>query len=273
GHTTIGAVAQLFLNSNAASFVQNLLGSDNSINSQDLAGAATWADRVKFSEFPWSRNLHFADAQDNEGPNGYACGYNDLRDCPDGRCLIGAISNYTQRLQCSAGLDSEQQNQALKFLTHFLGDVTQPLHICKRERGGNDVKTTFDGTSTELHATWDVSIPVKRINNDFNGDLTQWASHLSDEIKSGAYSSQAASWLSSGSLTETNSLGNLNAAVAWATDANKFDCSVVWPYIDQNPMPDTDLGGDYYTASIPTVEIQIAKAGYRLADWLNRIFD
>ena len=33
-----------------------------------------------------------------------------------------------------------------------------------------------------------------------------------------------------------------------------------------------DLYPTYYDKVIPTVELQIAKGGYRLADWLNKIY-
>ncbi|RKO91500.1 hypothetical protein BDK51DRAFT_30664 [Blyttiomyces helicus] len=111
-------------------------------------------------------------------------------------------------------------------------------------------------------ADWDVSLPVKHIKNDFKSDLTQWASHLEDTIKSCAYSSQGASWPSFDSLIEINSLGHLNAAVAWAT----LDCKVIWPYIDQHPMQETDLDGGYYTQSVATVDLQMVKACYCLMD-------
>ncbi|KAL5418740.1 hypothetical protein PMIN03_000885 [Paraphaeosphaeria minitans] len=34
----------------------------------------------------------------------------------------------------------------------------------------------------------------------------------------------------------------------------------------------TDLYLTYYNKVIPTVELQVAKGGYRLADWLNKIY-
>ncbi len=32
-----------------------------------------------------------------------------------------------------------------------------------------------------------------------------------------------------------------------------------------------ELSGDYYEAAWPVVEVQLARAGYRLAAWLDRI--
>ena len=40
--------------------------------------------------------------------------------------------------------------EALKFITHFIGDLHQPLHCAdNHDRGGNDVKTKFFGKDDE----------------------------------------------------------------------------------------------------------------------------
>lgn len=36
-------------------------------------------------------------------------------------------------------------------------------------------------------------------------------------------------------------------------------------------VENTDLSGSYYNSAIPVIELQIAKAGYRLAAWLDLI--
>jgi hypothetical protein len=41
---------------------------------------------------------------------------------------------------------------ALKWITHFLGDITQPLHASGIAAGGNFINVTFGNHSTELHA-------------------------------------------------------------------------------------------------------------------------
>jgi hypothetical protein len=44
------------------------------------------------------------------------------RDCADSMCVYGAIVNYTLRTSKMSG---EQQYEALKFVTHFVGDIHQ----------------------------------------------------------------------------------------------------------------------------------------------------
>lgn len=45
-------------------------------------------------------------------------------------------------------LSSEQIAEALKFIVHFVGDITQPLHDEAYETGGNGVDVTYQGSCT-----------------------------------------------------------------------------------------------------------------------------
>lgn len=96
-------------------------------------------------------------------------------------------------------------------------------------------------------------------------DAQSWANTLITQIDSGSYKSVASSWIAN---------SNINAAVtsatAWASDANAFVCSVVMPN-GVAALQKGDLYPTYYNSVIGTVEVQIAKGGYRLADWLNKI--
>lgn len=53
------------------------------------------------------------------------------------------------------------------FITHFVGDLHQPLHTgLYSDRGGNDVVVQFFGEETNLHALWDIHL-VSRIVSDW----------------------------------------------------------------------------------------------------------
>ena len=41
---------------------------------------------------------------------------------------------------------------ALKWVSHFRGDIAQPLHASGRAAGGNFERVKFANVSTELHA-------------------------------------------------------------------------------------------------------------------------
>lgn len=89
-------------------------------------------------KYDWAYRWHFIDGKGNE--NGKDCSIDMERDCLLGEgkgCVVSAIRNYTQRVQ--VGLVKDRQ-EALMFLTHFIGDIHQPLHTCGLYRGGNDYK-------------------------------------------------------------------------------------------------------------------------------------
>ena len=51
------------------------------------------------------------------------------------------------------------QSVALKFLVHFFGDLTQPLHVCGRDEGGNLDKVQFEHRhSVNFHSIWDTDL-------------------------------------------------------------------------------------------------------------------
>lgn len=285
GHESIGYIAQAFLGPKTLAFVQSVL--DAEYNGQ-LGPAAIWADEVKYDNgWTWSQALHYIDA--NDDPLNDSCSVVDSRDCL-GDCILTAITNYTTRI-LDTTLSITEQDRALKFLTHFIGDIGQPLHCEAYEVGGNDITEKFDGKKTELHAIWDTGMPEKTINGQFAGNISSYASALVTRIKSGAYASEAGDWISCTDPTLSQSskrsdippsrvplltrkdhvMGkrtDLECPLLWAQDSNALVCSTVFTgYLA------SDLGTDYYTANAPIVDVQIAKSGYRLAAWLNTLFD
>jgi hypothetical protein len=182
------------------------------------------------------------------------------RDCADGNCILTAISNYTERV-VDTSLSASQRQEALKFLTHFIGDIGQPLHVEAEALGGNEIDVTCSGHSSNLHSVWDTKLVEKLISSNYNSKVTIWASALVEKIKSGEYADSAEAW---GSCTSNN---GTDCQLQWAEDSNKFDCSYVFNYADFDDLCDSD----YYTGAVPIIEEQVAKQGYRLAAWLNSL--
>jgi S1/P1 Nuclease len=93
----------------------------------------------------------------------------------------------------------------------------------------------------------------------------RYASDLTAAIKTGTYSADAADWLAGVDINNP-----VNSTIGWASEANAFVCSTV---LDQGLqyIEGTDLATDYYNAAVPVFELQLAKAGYRLAAWLNLV--
>lgn len=135
----------------------------------------------------------------------------------DGGCVVSAIANYvsllsegtiiafplsliTCILQTSRANDGrysdEHRKEALEFLIHFIGDVTQPLHDEAEALGGNEIDVTWDGHSTNLHACWDTKMVERAAGGENTTSvLESFASKLETRIDNGTYSSDKDSWV------------------------------------------------------------------------------
>ncbi|KAF2490279.1 nuclease PA3 [Lophium mytilinum] len=259
GHDTVAYIAQNFVTSATKSWAQGILD-DNS--SSYLASVATWADTYRYTAAgKFSAPYHFIDAEDNPPTS---CGVDYTRDCGESGCVVSAIQNYTSRV-VDDSLSTTERQMALKWIIHFIGDIHQPLHDEALDVGGNTIDVTFEGTDTNLHHIWDSNIPEKLIGGYSLTLASSWAKTLTAEIKTGDYKSEASGWLDGISLDDP-----VTTSMSWATEANAYVCSTVLKG-GVSAVSGKELDGSYYTAAIPVVELQIARAGYRLAAWLNLI--
>lgn len=162
GHMVVAQVAENNLSPAAKKAVKDLL------QGQTLASVANWADFVK-SESEWShtKSWHFVNIPDGED-------YTTAEHAHDGD-VVGAITEMVAVLKKS-GVDAVAKENALKFIVHFVGDLHQPLHAGRVEdRGGNDVRITFDGKSSNLHALWDGLMIAKSPMSHV--DYANWLEH------------------------------------------------------------------------------------------------
>lgn len=123
------------------------------------------------------------------------------------------------------------------------------------------------GYSDNLHSDWDTYMPETLVGGYALTDAASWADDLIKEIDSGSYKSLAASWIKGDDPSAA-----LDTAMVWASDANAYVCTVVMPNGAAALTAMTDLYPTYYNSVIGTIELQIAKGGYRLANWLNLIY-
>ena len=190
------------------------------------------------------------------------------RDCSAEKgCIVSAIANYTQRVQQPSVLSAKEVNYALRWIVHFLGDISQPLHNEAIAIGGNTINVTFEGEPWNLHALWDTAIPnkIRDIVNVSLADAKSWAADLTSDIKTGKYKACAQTWIQGDDIADAK-----RSALAWARDTNLYVCSSVFPD-SVEAVSTVDLGGDYFEQAAETVQIQIAKGGYRLAHWLDAL--
>ncbi|KIJ56258.1 hypothetical protein M422DRAFT_63177 [Sphaerobolus stellatus SS14] len=271
GHETIGFVAMQFLAPKALSFVQTTLAANFS---GSLGPAAPWADTVRSeAAFSWSAPFHFVDAEDS--PLQGQCSVVETRDCASNNCVLTAIANYTARV-VDKNLSKEQILEALLFLGQFIGDIGQPLHVEAIEVGGNDIKAICGGSSTNLHAAWDTGMLTTNVNANHGGTPQSYANDLVADIKTGKFASVKESWITCSSVTQPVASTSKRATVTplacpliWAQEANAFDCTAVFNFTTGQDL----CKGTYFTNAIPIIDLQLAKQGFRLAAWLNVLFD
>lgn len=261
GHTTVAYIAQNLVSNRTAHYAQLLL---NDTSSAYFANIATWADSYRYTdEGAFSSPLHYIDALDTPPES---CNVDFERDCPEEGCIVSAIANYTERVSAENVTIVEQQ-KALKWLVHFIGDTHQPLHVENLFVGGNLINVTFEGKTVNLHHIWDTEMPEKLIGEPSQANAKAWAANLTEELLSGKYANESNSWLVGADIKDP-----IESAMTWARDANAYVCSTVVPEGAEG-VRGKELSGGYYESAVPVIQLQIAKAGFRLAAWLDLIVE
>ncbi|XP_031500665.1 endonuclease 2-like isoform X2 [Nymphaea colorata] len=252
GHFIICRIAQARLSEKTAAAVNDLLP-DYAQN--DLASLCLWADHVKF-RFPWSSPLHYIDTPDS------LCTFAYKRDCKNeageaDMCVAGGIKNYTRQLEAYSDSSLRSQynlTQALLFLSHFVGDVHQPLHVgFTTDKGGNTIDVKWFTRKTVLHHVWDDSLIETAVERFYGSDVES----LLDEIQSnitGAWAGRIDGW-------EKCSRGVTACPDGYASESITAACNFAYKDVDED---------DYFLSRLPTVYLRLAEAGVRLAATLNR---
>jgi S1/P1 Nuclease len=256
GHQTVAWIAQSLISDDTASFVKSTLESSRT---DYMANISTWAESYRYtSAGAWSAPLHYIDA--NDSPPG-ECDVEFNRDCGESGCVVSALVNYTN-IVMDTGASADERRDALRFVIHFAGDIHQPLHVENIERGGNGINVTFAGKSNNLHHLWDTEIPEK-IADGLGAKA--WAQTLVDDINNGNTFGNVSAWGQDISLDDTEA-----TTLSWADDANDFVCTDVLPD-GVAAVEEGDLSNAYFDAHGQVAKLQIAKAGYRLAKYLDLI--
>src|SRR3954469_23551576 len=146
GHRVIAAIADTQLSGLARAHVEEILGPGKSLDE-----AANWPDEM--------RSAPGAFWQKTATPWHYVTLNGIIYDhAPTEGDALEALDRFSKTLQDpNASLADKQL--ALRFIVHLVGDLHQPLHVGKCcDKGGNDVKVTWFGKPTNLHAVWDSAL-------------------------------------------------------------------------------------------------------------------
>ena len=227
GHKVVGEIAERKLNPKVKLIVNDLL------DGESMANASTWADEIKsdplYKQYnPW----HYVNMPlDKE--------YSDIQKNQSG----DIVSTLKESIKILKNPESTKELKSfyLKFLIHLVGDIHQPLHTGRfDDRGGNDIKLSFLGKSTNFHIVWDVHI-IEHLNMNYL--------ELSDELinmRDVDYSLDPDNW-----VFETHQ--DVKILYAEIKNINEIDV-------------------DYINDKIPFIKHKLFKAGSTLAGVLNHIF-
>jgi hypothetical protein len=220
----------------------------------DLARAKARDERPGWTRFDVYRDWHFLNVPRDTRK---ITSSNAARFC-DGRCVLSAIEEHRSRLA-----DPEQSRvrraEALMLLSHWVGDVHQPLHVSYADdRGGNAIDGIRGGyyRSDNLHAVWDSGIIGK---TSASKDWWKWAGSLAAQVTP----AERATWTRKG-------------PVDWAAESYAITTEASVDYCEwqadecEGEGRVRTLGPRYQKRFAATVEQRLKQAGVRLADVLRK---
>lgn len=234
GHRVVAMIAAKNLTPEASRAVTKMLGPYDT-----LAALSVWADDIR-EEHPETAPWHYIDIPL------MASNLDMRRDCADNNCVVAKIGEFRTILQ-NKSADPGMRRDALKFLVHFVGDLHQPLH-CEdnHDEGGNKLEVMFFGEPTNLHAVWDSGI----LRHEKLYDL-----QLAAELEGSITATEKKTWAQ-------------GTPADWAMEGHALAVRVAYGKLPRNSTP--AMGDAYLQAAQPVVELQLEKAGIRLATILNQ---
>ncbi|KAJ4976219.1 hypothetical protein NE237_001325 [Protea cynaroides] len=261
GHVMTCRIAQSLLDPAASEVVRHLLPE---YVDGDLSALCTWPDQIRhWYKYRWSSPLHFIDTPDD------ACSFNYARDCHDphgveNMCVAGAVQNYTSQLMhYKEGSSDRRYNmtEALIFLSHFMGDVHQPMHVgFSSDEGGNTINLRWYRHKSNLHHVWDREIILTAEKELYDNDMDSFQEDIQNNFTHGAWSDDLASWTACDDL--------LTCPTKWAEESINLACK--WGY--KGVTAGETLAEEYFNSRFSIVTKRIAQGGVRLSMILNKVF-
>ncbi len=238
GHRIISNIADNHLSAKTTAAIHVIT------DGEKLAKLSLWPDRVRYlPAWEQSKYWHYISIDDHEQFSG-------LQRHSDGD-VISALDYFYADLKDSQQT-KKQRLEALAFLSHFVGDIHQPLHVGRRDdRGGNKIQVKWfnNAKSTNLHKVWDSLII------DTENKSPEQYSQLLDR----ASTAEIVQWQNSTFLDWARESKALRRQVYDFSPATEGQIALIGPaYISRNKL---------------IIEQRLLMAGIRLANCLNHIFD
>ncbi|HVF37628.1 MAG TPA: S1/P1 nuclease, partial [Sphingomicrobium sp.] len=171
GHETVARIAWLEIRPDSRAKVAALLRKGRLLDTPEcpvatLEQASLWADCIKplGDRFAYAFSWHYQNVD--------VCKPFDLKAaCKDGHCVSAQIERNA-RLLADSSVPVRERLMALAFLTHFVGDLHQPMHAGDHgDLGGNRVAANYGviGGRTNLHGIWDGWLAERAISTPPGG--------------------------------------------------------------------------------------------------------
>jgi hypothetical protein len=171
GHESVARIAWLQMRPDTRAKVAALLRQGRLLETPDcpvatLEQASVWADCIKplGDRFTYAYSWHYQNVD--------VCKPFDMKAaCKDGHCVSAQIERNA-RLLADRSVPVRERLMALAFLTHFVGDLHQPMHAGDHaDLGGNRVTATYGiiAGRTNLHSIWDGWLAERAISTPPGG--------------------------------------------------------------------------------------------------------
>lgn len=167
GHETVARIALLNVKPATRAAIERLLARQALLETptcpaRTLPQASVWADCIKplDDRFSYAYSWHYQNVD--------ICKPFELKSaCKDGHCVSAQIDRNA-KLLADKNVPLRERVMALAFLTHFVGDLSMPLHAGDRgDLGGNRQRTNYGlflGKRTNLHSVWDGYLAERAIS-------------------------------------------------------------------------------------------------------------
>lgn len=246
GHRASGLIADAHLTPQAKMAVNQLLGQ------QSLADVANWADTIKSGNtYQATHWYHFEKITD-----GFSY-LKNLQSMPKEQRALGGVVQVIlvcQEILRSPTATKWDKADALKFITHFIGDIHQPLHTGRpQDSGATKIQVTWFGTAMSLHGVWDYGMIETGHQDIIRPGMTLEQASL-------AY----AQYLANGAQ-RARIVYQQTSLETWLNESIKLRAQTY----DQLYNKDQNR---YQALNLPYLDARVLYSGLRLADTLNQIF-
>jgi len=231
GHRIAGRVAHTRLCARAELQIEALGGG------RRLEELGLWADWIRSAD-RWSHSgpWHYMNVADDVPLERYRS--------PREGDVLWAIAHFGGQL-ADTSLARELRMDALRFLTHFVVDLHQPLHVGRAsDRGGNRVQVTVQGAKMNLHRFWD-SEAIRLAG--FSEDAYVQSALALVEVDGGRWTG--------------------GTPLDWARESRNLR-----PRVYDFGRPGSLLPQAYLESAANITRLRLAQAGVRLASEINRAF-